>query len=218
MKKRTKIIIIVVLLILYLLLLTYHFTRGFYQKFTLGDYGIELTTLISFVKKDSKDLVTLYDPKNQIMLNAKELKGDFWKSDSMDEIMDGYIRLISAMNYDCSIRDVTLKARKIDSKEVGVVSMNLDKFGTVERVTTVLTHKANGYVAIEIYGHLEAFNKNQRMINGIINSIQFTTNTHDYSKDSEIDRSKLSGDNIFISGDSKITISGEENNGGNSNE
>ncbi len=219
LKKSTKIIIIIVLLVLYIIFLAFHFSARFYKTYTLGDYGVTLKAPISFEqKKDTKDLLTMYDAKDKIMLNCKELKGDFWKSDNMDEIMDGYIRLISAMNYDCNVKDVTLKAKKIHSKEVGLVGMTLDKFGVVERLSAVLTHKENGYIAIEIYGRIGTMNEKKGMVNRIIKSIDFTTNTHDYSKDSEVDRSKLSGDIVITSWDVMVTSSGEVNNGGNDNE
>ena len=182
MKK--KIIFYGAIILIFIVIMVFSFISKLYTKYDLGDYGVSIKTLNSYIKEDNdENLLTLYNPSKDIAINVRDLKGDFWSSDEMDVIIDEYIRLISAMYYDSNIYDVTYEKTKLDFKEVGKVSLTTDRISSAYKTVTILTHKANGYLVIEIYGAPESISGNMEEVNGIINSIRFGKNSHDYSQD-----------------------------------
>ena len=97
--------------------------------------------------------------------------------------MDNYMTLISSAQYDSSIRNVKLESYVKDDEPLGRVEMTLEKNIISKRTVTVLTTKAHGYLAIEIYGNTSLVEKRMDDINKIIDTLSFSTNKHDYLKD-----------------------------------
>jgi hypothetical protein len=87
------------------------------------------------------------------------------------------------MNYDCSITDVSYNKKKIDFNDVGWVEFTADRESAKFRVTTVLTSKSNGYIAIEVFGDPEFVEIHKKEIEDMLNSIKFSENKHDYSQE-----------------------------------
>lgn len=207
MKK--KIIIVIVLILIYFAFLGVKFYKGLFKRYDLGEFGVSIETINSYTKiQSSGDVLTLYNPENGITINTKFLGGDFWREDEMSTIMDQYIRLISAMNYDCSVLDVTYENRTVKGKEIGFVCLTIDRMGKTFRTATILTHRENGYLAIEMYGTPETIKANEKEIDRMINSLRFDKNTFDYTPR----RPVLSGDRAaLVSGDISGDTSGETN-------
>ncbi len=157
-----------------------------YDRYDIGDYGVSIRVPVFFVvdAEDKDNLLSLHTEDDAMFIKARDLKGDFWSSDEMDVIMDKYIRLVSAKEYDSNVDDVEYEKRKVDFKEVGVVKLSLNNYSSVNRGVAILTHKANGFLVIEIYGSAEIIDMNEEFIDKIINTIKFSENKHDYSKDS----------------------------------
>ncbi len=61
--------------------------------------------------------------------------------------------------------------------------MTVEKNIESERTVTILTTKAHGYLAIEIYGKTALVKDKMDYINSIIDTIAFSKNKHDYTKD-----------------------------------
>ncbi len=134
----------------------------------------------------------------------------------IDGIMDGYVRLISSAQYDSSLRNVKLESYVKDSEPLGRVEMTLEKNITSKRTVTVLTTKEHGYLAIEIYGNTELVEKRLDDINAIFDTLSFSTNKHNYSKDKpkEIDpeEERQAIENISKILDIKAYLSGDKDN------
>lgn len=182
MKK--KIIVALTIIVVLAVIIGLFIVNKLYTRYELGDYGVSLKAINSYQKiEDDAQLLLLYNFAKDITINVKELEGDFWSKDDIDTINDEYIRLISAIDYDCNIFDVKKEKKKIDFKEVGMVELQADRVSKKFKLITILTHKSNGFLAIEIFGDPEVMDNNSKEIENIINSIKFSENKHDYSLD-----------------------------------
>ena len=61
--------------------------------------------------------------------------------------------------------------------------MTLEKNVQSKRTVTILTTKAHGFLAIEIYGNPDIINQRMDKIDKILDTIKFSENKHNYSKD-----------------------------------
>ena len=173
----------VILAIILIIVLIIRFRMSLYTTYTLGDYGVQITALNKFVSVDPGNNLLTLENDDGIVINAIALKGDFWSKNDLDTIMYEYLMLTSRMNYDCSITDVSYTKKKIDFKDVGWVEFTADRESAIFKVTTILTSKSNGYIAIEVFGDPEFVASNQKDIDNILNSIKFSENKHDYSQE-----------------------------------
>ena len=144
-----------------------------------------------------------------ITLNAMAFEGDFWKTNDIKSIMEEYMSLTSAMNYDSSITDVSQNEIKLDFKNVGRVEFTADRVSKINKVICILTSKSNGYLAIEIFGDPSVMDSKKGQVEAIINSIKFGENKHDYSKDVDRKKNLENLDKSIGIGNSGDSISGE---------
>ena len=182
---KKDLIIFACIILVAIIVLSFKVYNDIYDRYSIGDYGISIRVPASFLvdKTDDGNLLSLYTENNSVIIKARDLRGDYWSSDDMDVIIDEYVKLISAMEYDSNIIDVELEKRKVGFKEIGIVKLSSDSLAKVNRDVAVLTHKANGYIVIEFMGDANVMKENDKVIERMINSIKFSQNKHDYSKD-----------------------------------
>jgi hypothetical protein len=155
-----------------------------YNTYVLSDFGVTLKAKKDFVtQKVNSSLLNLYNEETEMTVNAKYLGDSFWKEDDMDKIMDEYIRLISAMKYDSNIDNVSFKKEKVGFREVGIVEMTTYDTAYSSTVLALLTHKDNGYLAIEVYGPTDVMQARRKEAEKVLKSVRFGKNNHDYSLD-----------------------------------
>ena len=207
MKK--NLLIIGAIILVFILFLTIRFVFSLYTTYELGDYGVKLTAINSFQKQESENLLLKLVSSDGITVNVKAFEGDFWKSNDIDSIMNEYLKLTSAMQYDSSITDVSYKQVKLDFKNVGRVEFTADRISRINKMISILTTKSNGYLVIEIFGDPSVMEAKKGQVEGIINSIKFGENKHDYSKDVDRNKNLENLDKSIGSGDSGDKISGE---------
>ena len=162
-----------------------------YNTYKLGDFGVSMKVKKDYSSQKVKSsLLNLYNENKDMSVNVKYLGEAFWKEDEMDSIMDEYIRLISAMKFDSNIDDVSYRKEKVGFKEVGIVEITVNNVADSSSVLALLTHKDNGYLAIEVYGPTSVMQKNKKEAESILKSVRFGKNKHDYS----LDKRTTSGD------------------------
>ncbi len=182
---KRDLIIFLFIIIVAIIVLAFKVYNDVYDRYEIGDYGVSIRVPSVFEtdKEDEDNLLALCMENNAITIKARDLRGEFWSQDDMDVIIDEYVKVISAMEFDYNIYDVETEKRKVDFKEVGIVRLTTNLLNETTRCVSVLTHKANGYILIEIYGVPEVMESYEKNIENMINSIKFGSNNHDYSKD-----------------------------------
>ncbi len=182
-----KISLVIVLLLIIVFVVYMVNNKEMPKTYSLGDYGVEITVPREFVKLDpqnSAQILNLQDEKG-ITISVMELKGDFWTSDDPEAIAKQYIELMSSAKYDSSMKNVSKETLNINGEPLGKVEMTLERNINKKRTMSILTTKAHGYLALEIYGNPQIIEENKDQITSIINTLKFSKNRHNYQKDKE---------------------------------
>ncbi len=169
-----------------------------YKRYNIGDFGVSISVKKDFVeqkienygKAEKTTILSLLNPQTGIEVNAQYRGEAFWKEDNMKNIVDEYIRLICAINYDKNIKDVSSEVKKVGSKEIGVARITVSDFQDSNSVVAVLAPKNNGYVIIQICGTTEDMKACRKEIESMVKSVKLGKNKHDYS----IDTKDISGE------------------------
>ncbi len=156
------------------------------ETYDIGNYGVTIKVPDEYIRyKNNNDsqLLFLKNKEKGITISATQLRGNFWSSGDMSEIMNEYASLISIAQFDSSVTDIDGEIQYVGMEPIGIVEMTVSKNVKAKRAITVLTPKTHGYLAIEIYGNPEDVKENIKEIRSIINTIKFKKNTHNYSLD-----------------------------------
>ena len=187
MKNQIKIIIgiIIVLLIIAIALKIIIMLKSS-NDYALGNYGVTITVPKEYTRyKTTNDsqLLMLKDDSKGLTISATQLRGDFWSSGDMAVINDEYLGLISIAQFDSSILDTESEVDYIGDEPIGIVKLTQEKNVLSKRTITLLTSKAHGYIAIEIYGDTNNVKKYEKDAMKILKSVKFSKNHHNYDLD-----------------------------------
>ncbi len=187
MKKQIKavIAILVVLLIVAIALRIIVLTRNS-DTYQIGNYGVSISVPKKYIRQKNNQesqLLFLKNKESGITISATQLRGEFWESGEMNELMNQYASLISVAQFDSSVTDISGEIKHVGDEPIGIVEMTVSRNVDAKRVVTVLTAKTHGYLAIEIYGKPDDVIKNDKEIRKIIDSIKFGINRHNYALD-----------------------------------
>ena len=155
-------------------------------KYALGDYGVTITVPKEFARyKTSNDsqLLMLKDESKGLTISATQLRGDFWTSGDMKAIIDEYLGLISISQFDSSILDTESEVDYVGDEPIGIIKLTQEKNVISKRTITLLTSKAHGYLALEIYGDTNNVKKYEEDAMKILKSVKFSKNNHNYALD-----------------------------------
>ena len=173
MKKLITFLIVIISIILISLLIMW-FMPNLTRTCKLENYNITIEIPYSYAVYDESvegALLSVYDSKKGISINVVEVNEKFWSSGDINVRMDEYLNLISAMNYDTSIKNPSTEIIEKFEGKIGKVEVELEGYENTGKAITVITNDTVGNIIIEITGEKEKIQNNIKEIDKIIESL-----------------------------------------------
>lgn len=173
--KRIAIFLITIILIIVGTVLAIQVNKKMSRTCKIEEYNIKMNipNEYTYVKEDGEGhLLSLYNSKNGISINAVEVKENFFASGDVESRMDQYLKLISAMNYDSSVKNPKKEVVERFEGKIGRAELELEGYENIGKTISIITSDEVGNVIIEITGMKEEFEKNIESIEKIIDSIK----------------------------------------------
>lgn len=182
----------------------------------LEDFGINIKVPYSYSEVESehvKSILSLYNSKNGIKISALDMGKQFWSSGDVNVRTEEYLNVISAANYDASVKNVKKEAIEIGGTLVGRAEVEVVRPTRSLKTISLIVGEEHGSVVIEIYGEADKMNENKESIEQLIQTIKFSKNKHVYEEVQEENIEKNNSGEQEKSGEKYVNetaLSGEE--------
>ena len=179
--------LLIILLSITVLIFTYILIKpNISRTCWLSDFGISLKIPYAYSKVEENNdnkLINLYNDKNGITINGTDLGANFWSSKNLEDRVEEYTKVIAAMNYDASVKNIKKEILNLEDGRVGRVEIEIEKPNKSLKTISLITENSNGNLIVEFYGEKNNIEVSKADIETIISSIKIEKNKHIYTED-----------------------------------